>query len=281
MGPISSPIVQIYIGVYILAALGFFIWMYAGQFCLAVGGLMAVGAYSASILTVEAGVPLILAMLISGIITGILGGLLSIPALRMQGFYLAIATLGISELILVFFRLFPYTGQLLGYKGMFGTTVSLTFATVIICFLLTVRLVNSRLGWAFKAIRLDEVAAQSLGINLLKTKVLAMVMGGLLIGMSGALYAHFISFIRAEHFGLHLLVLVLAFLILGGMETPWGLIISTMVLTLLPEYIRPLAEWRMIIYGITIMAVIVLRPQGLISERETRAVKRLLSHFRR
>lgn len=242
---------------------------------------MAVGAYLSSVLTVEAGIPLIFAIIISGITTGVLATLLTIPALRMRGFYLAIATLGISELILVFFRLFPYTGKLIGYMGMIGTTVPLTYGVVIICFLLTWRLVNSRLGWAFKAIRLDEVAAQCLGVNLLKTKAIAMAIGGVMVGISGALYAHFISFIRAEHFSLNLLILVLAFLILGGMETPWGLLIGTAVLILLPEYIRPLAEWRMVTYGLTIMIMIAVRPQGLISERETKAMKNFLSHLRR
>lgn len=273
MGAIESPIVQVYIGINILAAMSMFIWMYAGQFCLATGGLMCIAAYLSSVLTLEFHVPLIAAMLVSAIATAIVGTALVVPALRMRGFYLAIATLGFGELVVVFFRLFPHTGQLLGYGGMTGTTVPLTYIAVAICFLFTWRLLNSRFGWALKAIRLDEEVASTMGINVLRTKIIVFAIGGVFAGLAGVLQAHFLSFIRGEHFGFGLVIVILTMIVLGGMETPWGAIIGAAVLTLLPEYFRFLTEYRMIVYGIGVVVMMMVRPSGLISERDTRVIE--------
>ena len=219
---ILSDSVLIFMGINIILAVSLYITLSTGQISLGHGAFMGIGAYTASVLTVKFGVPLIPAILVAAVITATIGVCVGLPTLRVRGIYLAVTTLGIGEVVRVFFGSFSYTGGLRGFSGMMGTSVGLVYGTVVLMLGLTWILTNSRLGWAFKAIHEDEIAAQTMGINITYFKVMAFAISTGMAGVAGALYAHFMFFINPESFGFHTSLLILFYVIFGGIETFWG-----------------------------------------------------------
>lgn len=274
-----SDTVLIYVGINIILALSLYITLSTGQISLGQGAFMGIGAYVAGVLTVKFGWPLLAAMLAALIVTGGFGALIGFPALRLKGIYLAIATLGMGEVIRVFFNSFHYTGGLEGFSGMTGTTLGLVYLTVAACLVFTWILTTSRLGWAFKAVHEDEIAAQTMGLNITYVKVLAFSISAALAALAGALYGHFMYFINPESFGFHTSLLILFYVIFGGAETLWGAALGAVILTILPEYFRGLEQWRMVVYGVIIIIMMVVRPQGLIASSTVGKVKKLFHGF--
>lgn len=257
--------VLIFMGVNILMAWGFWVMIAAGQLSLGNSAFMALGAYGSGILTVRLGLPLPVAFLGAVAVGAVAGAAVGWPALRIRGIYLAMATIGIEEVLQVFFKNFEYTGANVGFSGMRGTTVELTYGVVFVSFLFLLRLSNSPLGRAMEAIRSDEVAASALGLNPTYVKMTAFIAGAVLSSVAGVLYAHFMFFIAPEHFGVMQSILPVLFVTLGSVETFWGAAFGAIILTLLPEYIRFMAEWRIVLYGVLVMLIVAVRPQGIIS----------------
>ncbi|ABZ83679.1 branched-chain amino acid abc transporter, permease protein [Heliomicrobium modesticaldum Ice1] len=257
--------VLIFAGVNIILAVSLYITLSTGQISLGHGAFMAIGAYVASVMTVNFGVHLYIAMMGAAIASGLVGIAVGFPALRVKGIYLAIGTLGLCEVVEVFFHKFEYTGAASGFSGMSGTTVPLVWAVAALCILFCWQLSRSRMGWAFKAVKEDEVAAQTMGLNITYLKVSAFGMSAAMAGLGGALYAHYIFFIDPAAFGYHTSLLILFYVIFGGAETFWGAALGALILTVLPTFIRGLEEWRFTVYGLLIMAMMAIRPQGLIS----------------
>ncbi len=243
-----------------------------GQISLGHAGFLAIGAYASALLTLDLNVPVPIAIFAAGVITALLGTALVFPAFRLRGHYVSIATLGIGEIVgLVILNWDSLTRGPIGVTGIpplpFDSTETeywVSFALLALLALLQVRLVGSHLGRAFRAIRDDDVAARAYGISLNRYKGLAFAVGGFAAGISGAVTAHLYSYINYETFTSQISILALTMVILGGLGNITGAIVGAVALIGLPELFRATAEWRMLIYGITLLLLIRFRPQGLL-----------------
>lgn len=248
---------------------------HTGQFSLGHAGFMAVGGYSAAKLTLvwQAAVPpwaqpllFLAALVLGGVVAAVTGLAVGVPSLRLRGDYLAIVTLGFGEIIRVIFQTTEAFGAATGLTGIpnwtdFGWAWSGAALTV---FVVTC-LVNSTYGRGFIAVQDDEVAASASGINPVRYKVTAFVVGAFFAGIAGGLYAHHKSFLSPTGFDFMKSIDIVVMVILGGMGRTVGVIISAVLLTLLPEFLRGFADYRMILYSLLIIVLMLARPQGLFS----------------
>jgi branched-chain amino acid transport system permease protein len=253
---------------------------YTGQFSLGHAGFMAVGAYTTAVITnqfgelntVMSGAVFLGALLVGGLAAALGGLLVGIPTLRLRGDYLAIVTLGFGEIIRVILQNMNAVGGARGLSVMHGWTNffwAFGFAAVTV-YVVTV-LVHSTYGRGFIAVRDDEVAAAAMGINPTKYKVTAFVIGAFFAGIAGGLYAHSKQFLTPGGFGFMQSITFVVMVILGGMGNTVGVIIAAVLLTLLPEFLRPIAEYRMIIYSLLLIILMLTRPQGLFTLRKSPA----------
>jgi branched-chain amino acid transport system permease protein len=265
---------------------------YTGQFSLGHAGFMAVGAYASSWLTLRFGYSIgsgtvstttifLLALLAGGIGAAITGFAVGVPSLRLKGDYLAIVTLGFNEIIKGVIQNAEPLGAQRGLGGMeLHSNFFWTFAFAAVTVYVVVSLVNSTYGRGFLAVRDDEIAAEAMGINTTKYKVLAFVLGAFFAGIAGGLYAHFKQFIHPEGFNFMKSVDVVVMVILGGMGSTVGVCIAAALLTILPELLRyvskiealpdwlqKVAENRMILYSLLLIMLMLTRPQGLFGSR--------------
>jgi branched-chain amino acid transport system permease protein len=248
----------------------------AGQMSLGHAGLLAIGGYASALLAIELAIPVALAVLLAGLITGALGTLLISPAFRLRGHYVAIATLGIGEIVsLVILNWESLTRGPIGISAiptlaLFGFELvdvsAIYWATLLIMIglaLLQTRLTSWHLGRTLRAIREDDIAARTSGISLGRYKGLAFGVSGFMAGISGAMTAHMYSYINHQTFDTQISVLALTMVILGGMGNILGAIVGAVALIGLPELFRGAAEYRMLIYGIVLLMLVRFRPQGL------------------
>lgn len=269
--------VLIQVGIYVALALSLYFPLATGQLSLGQGGFMAVGAYVASWLTVAAGWPWPAAFAAGTAAAGLVGAGVGLPALRVKGIYVVLMTLAFGEIVRVFFLNFEPTGAAHGYRGMpFVTSLRVVLGVVVVLALLAGRTAHSRMGRAFEAIKRDELAAEVIGIDVTRAKLLAFTVGAGVAGLAGALWAHYALFIDPEEFGFHRSVMPFMFIVVGGIETYWGAIVGAAVLTLLPEWLRFLAEWRLAFYAGVVIAIMVLRPQGLVDRRLVQGLQEFL-----
>lgn len=288
---------QIAIFVLVNAILGVSIYMTlsTGQLSLGNAGFMSIGAYTCAILTVKAGLPVYLAIPIGGVAASFVSIIIGFPALRLKGIYLAIATLGFGEVVRVIVLNLKITNGALGIsgiptlgvkigkvlsslgfsRGIGGLTAQQTSNLLVLVVLILVllflvffctRLNRSRVGRAFAAIKADESAAEAMGINTTYYKMLAFALGAMIAGVAGGLSAHLTFFIGPKDFAYHRTVEILSFAVLGGSDLIIGPIVGALLLTLLPELLRSASEYRLMIYGALMVAMMAFRPQGLISE---------------
>lgn len=246
---------------------------HTGQFSLGHAGFMAVGGYTAAkfSLVFESMVPeslkplLFLVVLILGGVFAALAGLgVGVPSLRLKGDYLAIVTLGFGEIIRVVVQNMEAVGAASGLKGIPKyTTLGWTFALAALTIYAVAALVNSTYGRGFIAVSDDEVAASSMGINPVRYKVTAFVTGAFFAGVAGGLYAHHKQFLSPTGFDFLKSIDIVVMVILGGMGRTAGVVIAAIILTLLPEVLRQFADYRMIIYSLLIIGLMMARPQGL------------------
>ena len=257
---------------------------YTGQFSLGHAGFMAVGAYTSAVLTTKVGekiVPMLggaaaleplffLAALIAGGLTAACSGLLvGAPSLRLRGDYLAIVTLGFGEIIRVIVQNMQAVGGSRGYSVTHGyTNFFWTFSMAALTVYTVSSLVNSTYGRGFLAVHDDEVAAEAIGINTTKYKVTAFVMGAFFAGIAGGLYAHSKQFLTPGGFDFMKSIEIVVMVILGGMGKNAGVICAAVLLTLLPEVLRPIAQYRMVIYSLLLIVLMLTRPQGLFHWRK-------------
>ena len=256
--------ILIVVGVNVLLALGYWITVNTGQFSFGHAAFMAIGAYVASILTVKMGWPLVPAMLVAGLVAGVTGALIGFPALRLSMLYLAMATLGFAELTQIVFLNWDYVGRASGMTGMRGANLPLVAATVLVVVVYLWLVSRSRVGLAYAAVREDEAAARASGLNVTHIKVIAFGQGAFVTGLAGALYAHQILHIDPSNFGVQQSLLIVLYVMFGGLATFWGPLLGAGVLTLLPEWFDFLRDWYLIVYGLLFVLLMIVRPQGLI-----------------
>jgi branched-chain amino acid transport system permease protein len=246
---------------------------HTGQFSLGHAGFMAVGGYSAAkfSLILQPQLPpwmqpivFILGLALGGFMAALAGLAVGVPTLRLRGDYLAIVTLGFGEIIRVILQNTEFLGAATGLTGIpnwtnFGWAWSLAAITVFVI----ASLVNSTYGRGFIAVHDDEVAAGASGINPVRYKVTAFCIGSFFAGIAGGLYAHHKSFLSPTGFDFMKSIDIVVMVILGGMGRTVGVIVAAILLTILPEVLRGFADYRMIIYSLMIIVLMIARPQGL------------------
>jgi branched-chain amino acid transport system permease protein len=250
---------------------------YTGQFSLGHAGFMAVGAFTSAKLTLElspnipeAAQPLLFAgaMLVGGVAAALAGLAVGLPSLRLKGDYLAIVTLGFGEIIRVIFQTSQAFGAATGLTGIpRWTTLFWAFAVAALAVYVVASLVNSTYGRGFLCVHDDEVAASAMGISPTRYKVTAFVIGAFFAGMAGALYAHHKQVLKPDGFDFMKSIDIVVMVILGGMGNTVGVILAAVLLTVLPELLRGFADYRMIVYSLLIIVLMLTRPQGLFNLR--------------
>jgi branched-chain amino acid transport system permease protein len=269
------------IGINIILAVSLNLIMgHTGQFSLGHAGFMAVGSYTAASFTIacarhvpESVAPFLLlgGLILGGLMAALCGLAVGVPTLRLRGDYLAIVTLGFGEIIRVVFQNMDAVGAASGLTGIPNyTNFFWTWAAAALTIYVITSLVNSTYGRGFIAVHDDEVAASAMGINPTRYKVTAFVVGSFFAGVAGALYAHHKTFINPTGFDFMKSFDIVVMVILGGMGRTGGVIIAAVLLTILPEMLRPVAEYRMIIYSLLIIVLMMVRPQGLFTWRSSR-----------
>ena len=253
----------------------------AGLLDLGYVAFYAVGAYSYALLNHHFGLGFWAVLPIGGGLAAIFGILLGFPVLRLRGDYLAIVTLGFGEIIRLIlenwgeFSKGPSGISNIARPGLFGIELSLDQAIIYMYYLMILfmvvtifivnRLQDSRLGRAWIALREDEIACQAMGIDKRRTKLVAFSLGAFWAGIIGVVFAAKTTFINPASFTFLESAIILAIVVLGGMGSIVGVILAALILILLPEYLRALSEYRMLAFGAILVAMMVFRPQGLIS----------------
>ena len=286
------------IGVHTILGLSAYIILLTGQVTLAQAGLVSVGAYIAAMLTAMAGWHIVPGLLIGGLAASAVACIVGFPALRIRGLMFVVATLAFGEFVRLFW--FNFTeqiekdGQLIGPVGAEGfrqlrffpengwSTLDVTLFIWVIVVLVMAALWwmdRSRAGAVLRAVGEDEVAAQSVGINLTAVKVSAFAVGGFIAGVGGALYAHYTTHIEQENFGILLATFAIAYPLLGGLSNVFGTLIAVIFIQgFLTETLRFLGDWRNLLYGLLIVLVMNFRPRGLLDDKLSEQMKSL---FRR
>ena len=246
---------------------------HTGQFSLGHAGFMAVGGYTAAKLTLLCGALLppaaqpflfAAALLAGGLVAALAGLFVGVPSLRLRGDYLAIVTLGFGEIIRVIFQTSEFFGAATGLTGITKmTTFGWAWGFAAVTVYVVASLVNSTYGRGFIAVHDDEIAASAMGINTVRYKVTAFVVGAFFAGIAGGLYAHHKLVLKPDGFDFVRSIEIVVMVILGGMGRTAGVICAAVILTILPELLRGVAEYRMIIYALLIIGLMLTRPQGL------------------
>ncbi len=246
---------------------------FLGQLALGHAGFMAVGAYASALFTKnmpwDLSISFPVSLLLAGIVAAIFGIIIGVPALRLQGDYLAIITLGFGEIIRVLINNMEFTGGAKGLTGIKGLTTFpyvYVIALIVIIFMFTWG--RSRHGRAALSIREDAVAAEASGIPTTYYKILAFTLAAFFAGIAGGLYAHYARVLDPKTFNFNKSIEYLVMVVLGGMGSISGSIIAATVLTLLPELLRGFSEYRMLIYSLVLILMMLFRPKGLMGTSE-------------
>ena len=255
---------------------------YTGQFSLGHAGFMAIGAYVGVILTTNFHLPFIAALLAGGAAAGLLGALIGLPTLRLRGDYLAIATLGLGEIVRIFIINVPYVGGAAGFKGIpHLTNFTWVFFIMLATLFIIKNFVNSRHGRACLAIRENEIAAEAMGINTTRYKVLAFTIGAAFAGVAGVLFGHNMYILSPASFTFMQSFNILIMVVMGGLGSMTGSIAGALVVTFLSAALASFPNARMIVYALALILMMFYRPQGLFGYVEVTAMRPLNRFFRK
>lgn len=244
-----------------------------GQITIGHAGFMSVGAYAAALFAktglVTGITGYIIALIIGGIVAGIIGVIIGIPALRLNGDYLAIITLAFGEIIRVLIEYFDFTGGAQGLRGIPRfNNLSVIYVIMLVTVIMMYSLMTSRHGRAILAIRDDEIASGASGINTTYYKTFAFTVSAIFAGVAGGIYAHNLGILGARQFDFNYSINILVMVVLGGMGSFTGSILSAIALTVLPELLREFSDYRMIVYSLLLILTMIFRPTGLLGHKE-------------
>lgn len=241
---------------------------YTGQLSIGHAAFMSVGAYASALATLKLGFPFILSLIFGALVAAFFGILIGIPTLKLKGDYLAIATLGFGEIVRIVFLNLEITGGAVGLRGIpKDTTLLWVIIAVLVMFFILNRILNSRVGRALIAVREDETAAESMGINTTYYKTLAFGVGAFFAGIGGGLFSHYFRYIHPNSFGFMRSIEHLCMVVLGGLGNMWGAMLGAVALTTIPEFLRASADYRQLFYGAILVIMMRVRPEGLIGEK--------------
>ena len=271
--------IAVIMGIYTLITIGLNLLIgYAGQISLGHAAFFGIGSYTVAILTTlfkwDSLFALIAAIFLAAITAWIIGG----PTLKLKGHYLAMATLGFCFIIQILMaELTGLTGGPQGISGIpklsiLGFRFSgdfqlyfLVWGLVVSVQIMTAHLIGGKIGRAFLAIHTNETAAESLGINTAHLKLMVFIISAALAGLAGGFYAFAINYINPEPFGFNFSNLLVTMVVVGGMGDLWGPLLGTAILTIVPELLRVIKDFDILVYGLILMAIIIFMPQGIIS----------------
>ena len=254
-----------------IAALGISLLTgFTGIFSLGHAGYMALGAYTVAILTVEYGLPWFAALILAGIVAMVLAYLIGIPTLKLMGDYYAIASIGLGEAIrLIIENWQSVTRGARGYPGIDAfTTLPVAVGCLVVMSAAMFLRINGNFGRAFEACRDDYLAASLLGFHTARYRVLSLAISGFYCGVAGALMAGFMSFIQPVMFDGGKSTELTAVVVFGGLGSMSGCLLGSAILTLVTELFRPISQYRMLIYGLVLVVIMVARPEGLLGQNE-------------
>lgn len=281
------------IAIQALLGLSVFVPLLTGQVSFGQQGFYAIGGYAAGVVTVVWGLELLPALLFGMLLSAAAGALVGIPVLRVRGLYLGVATLAFGEIVRNLALNFSYTkvgedGRTIGPLGLVGfrdiryfldrgmrplAVLGVLLVVLVVVVLLLHRLDRSRLGRIFRAVGEDEHAAAMAGINVVATKVLAFALGGAVAGLAGGLYAHSVTFVAPDQFGLGVGILAVAYVLVGGTRSVAGPVLGAAFFVILGEAFRPLGPFRQFATPSLILVAMIVRPFGILSSKSPRALR--------
>lgn len=278
-------------GIYIILATSLnLLTGFTGQVSLGHAAFYGIGAYASAILTINYDLPFLITAIFGGLFAAFFGFLLGLPTLRLEGTYLSIVTLGFCEIArIVELNWMSLTRGPMGIPGIpspkiFGFIIDqdneyfyLIFILAAITIIVVNNIINSRIGRALISIKEDELASEAMGVNVLNYKVIAFTLSAFFAGIAGSFYAHYATFIDPQSFTFDESIQILSMVILGGMGSIPGTIIGAIVLVAIPEFLRDLQEYRMLIYGVILVVMMLIRPQGIFGDMK---FSNILSKFR-
>ena len=269
--------ILVLLAINIVFAYGAFLPIAAGQLNLGVACFAAIGGYASAYLSNTSAISALVAIPLGGLVAGIVALAVAIPVLRTRGIYLALATFALGEIVRASILNLEVVGGAAGYP----VTQFIRFPTVAL-FALGVTafvwlLFATRFGIALTAVHDDERVADLMGLNVRAFQVSAFVLGSILAGIGGGLYAHHFSYIEAQYFGISLSISIVLYVLFGGTQSVLGPLLGAAVFTLLPELLRGSAQWRYVLFAAILIVVMVVRPQGLVTGTQ---VRRLLGFAR-
>ena len=251
---------------------------YMGEFACGHAAFMAIGAYTSALLTTTFGWNVWLAMALATVMAAVVGVVLGLISLRLSEDFLAITTMGLNFIVIGIFLYAPYFGKALGMGGipvptLFGHELG-RMGYAWLCLIIVVAVVlavwwlqRSWIGLAWRGVRDAQHVAQVMGVNTAKYKIVAFVISTAIAGLAGSLYAHFLLFITPYDFGFPVSIQVLTLAVFGGLGTIRGPVMGAIILTLLPEYLRFIQDYRMLCYGVILVLIMIYQPQGLFGKK--------------
>jgi ABC-type branched-subunit amino acid transport system permease subunit len=272
---------------YIVATLGLNIQFgYAGVLNFAGASFFGIGAYTSSVLNAHTAIPHLLVLLIGGLLAALIGSVLLLPVLRTRGHYAALVTIAFALLLKTFLEVNDVLGgpQGMQVKGMrilgwsFNDNVDIgrielsfylsyfavSLLLLVAAFILVRRLERSWIGLNLDALRLDETAASCFGLDIARWKITAFTLGNFLIGIAGALYGMVSGFVAPNNYTFADSLILVSILLLGGIGNPWGLVVATVIVVVVPEKLQTIQEYRFLLYALMVIVVLLFRPEGLL-----------------
>jgi len=270
--------ILVFMGINCMVVVGLSLLMgYAGQISLGHAAFFGIGAYSTGVLTTHFGLSIYSAFVCGILFSSLVAVIIGIPALRLKGHYLAIATLGIGEIIYIIFNeMVDLTGGPSGLSnipafhiGGYPFTHSIQYYYLVwgilwVILWFSLNLIHSRVGRALKAMHGSEVAASAMGINLSAYKIQVFVLSAVYASIAGSIYAHFVSFIAPNNFALMNSIMFILMGVVGGLHNIFGAIMGAALMTFLPEYLRVFKEFDILIYGAILLAILLFMPEGFL-----------------
>jgi branched-chain amino acid transport system permease protein len=269
--------ILVLLAINIVFAYGAFLPIAAGQLNLGVAGFAAIGGYFSAYLSNTTAISALLAIPVGGLAAGIVALAVAVPVLRTRGIYLALATFALGEIVRATLLNLEVVGGAAGYPvtAFIRFPIIAAFALGVMVFVWL--LFATRFGIAITAVHDDERVADLMGLDVRAFQIAAFVLGSILAGIGGGLYAHHFSYIEAQYFGISLSISIVLYVLFGGTQSVLGPLVGAGVFTLLPEVLRGSAQWRYVLFAAVVIVVMMVRPQGLVTGAQ---VRRLLGLVR-
>jgi branched-chain amino acid transport system permease protein len=269
--------VLVLLAINIVFAYGAFLPIAAGQLNLGVAGFAAIGGYFSAHLSNTTAISVLIAIPVGGLAAGVVALAVAVPVLRTRGIYLALATFALGEIVRATLLNLEVVGGAAGYPVTafirFPTIAAFALGVAVFVWLLFA----TRFGIAITAVHDDERVADLMGLDVRAFQIAAFVLGSILAGIGGGLYAHHFSYIEAQYFGISLSISIVLYVLFGGTQSVLGPLLGAGVFTLLPEVLRGSAQWRYVLFAAVVIVVMMVRPQGLVTGAQ---VRRLLGLVR-